>query len=71
MRAVFGIVSLLLVLLIVGSLVKKQIATTTAPLPTLQSPTTAASGSAPSLMNQSDITFAPIRQRRPRTVLHL
>ncbi len=48
MRAVFGIVSLLLVLLIVGNLVKKQIATTTAPISVLQVPSTAASGSAPS-----------------------
>ncbi len=35
MRAVFGIVSLLVVLLIVGSLLKKQLAVQTAPLPGL------------------------------------
>jgi hypothetical protein len=38
MRAVFGILSLVVVLLIVGSLVKKQMAATTAPIPALQVP---------------------------------
>jgi hypothetical protein len=38
MRAVFGILSLVIVLLIVGSLVKKQMAATTAPIPALQTP---------------------------------
>jgi hypothetical protein len=38
MRAVFGIISLLVVLLIVGSLVKKQMAAQTAPIPALQVP---------------------------------
>jgi hypothetical protein len=47
MRAVFGIISLLLVLLIVGSLVKKQMAATTAPIPALQVPGNAAPASAP------------------------
>jgi hypothetical protein len=46
-RAVFGIISLLLVLLIVGSLVKKQMAATTAPIPALQVPGNAAPASAP------------------------
>jgi hypothetical protein len=35
MRAIFGIISLLLVLVIVGSLVKKQLSVQTAPLPNL------------------------------------
>ncbi len=47
MRAVFGIVSLLLVLLIVGSLVKKQMFAQTAPMPALQLPGAAAASSAP------------------------
>jgi hypothetical protein len=47
MRAVFGIISLLLVLLIVGSLVKKQMAATTAPIPALQVPGNATPASAP------------------------
>jgi hypothetical protein len=38
MRAVFGIISLLLVLLIVSSLVKKQMAATIKPIPALQVP---------------------------------
>jgi hypothetical protein len=38
MRAVFGIISLLVVLLIVGSLVKKQMAVQTAPIPAVQVP---------------------------------
>jgi hypothetical protein len=42
MRAVFGIISLLLVLLIVGSLVKKQMAASTLPSPALQTPGSAA-----------------------------
>lgn len=43
MRAVFGILSLVIVLLIVGSLMKKQMAATTgtaAPIPALQVPST-------------------------------
>ena len=44
MRAIFGIVSVLLVLVIVGSLVKKQLSVQTAPLQNLpnSSPTPAA-----------------------------
>ncbi len=38
MRAFFGILSLVIVLLIVGSLVKKQMAATTAPIPALLTP---------------------------------
>ena len=38
MRAVFGIISLVIVLLIVGSLVKKQMAAMTAPIPALSTP---------------------------------
>jgi hypothetical protein len=38
MRAVFGILSLVIVLFIVSSLVKKQMAVTTAPIPALQTP---------------------------------
>ncbi len=45
MRAVFGVLSLLIVLLIVGSLVKKQMAATTAPIPALQIPSAAAGAS--------------------------
>lgn len=47
MRAVFGIISLLLVLLIVGSLVKKQMTATTAPSPALQVPGSSVPASAP------------------------
>ncbi|MBS7807502.1 hypothetical protein [Variovorax sp. PCZ-1] len=52
MRAVFGILSLLIVLLIVGSLVKKQMATTTAPVSTLQVPS--ATSTAPPASTQRD-----------------
>jgi hypothetical protein len=38
MRAVFGIISLLIVLLIVGGLVKKQMAATIAPISPLSTP---------------------------------
>ncbi len=47
MRAVFGIISLLLVLLIVGFLVKKQMATQTTPVPDLQVPGATSAASAP------------------------
>ncbi len=52
MRAVFGIISLLLVLLIVGSLVKKQIAVQTAPIPALQMAGSASSASAPATQRE-------------------
>ena len=52
MRTVFGILSLLIVLLIVGSLVKKQMAATTAPIPALQLPSAASGASS-----------APVTQR--------
>jgi hypothetical protein len=52
MRAVFGIISLLLALLIVGSLVKKQLAATTAPIPVLQVPGSAAPASAPATQRE-------------------
>ena len=41
MRAVFGILSLVIALLVVGSLVKKQMATTTTPIPAIQLPSAA------------------------------
>jgi hypothetical protein len=44
MRAVFGTLSLVIVLLIVGSLVKKQMAATTAPIPTFASALSKPSG---------------------------
>ena len=53
MRAVFGILSLVMVLLIVGSLVKKQMAATTAPIPALQLPS-AASGASSSPATQRE-----------------
>jgi hypothetical protein len=52
MRAVFGILSLLLVLLIVGSLLKKQLAATIAPIPALQVPGSAAPASAPTTQRE-------------------
>ena len=42
MRALISLASLLLVLAIIGVLVKKQLATTQAPVPALQAPGTAA-----------------------------
>jgi hypothetical protein len=49
MRAIFGIIPLLLVLVIVGSLVKKQLSVKTAPLQNLPTPASepAASNEAP------------------------
>jgi hypothetical protein len=52
MRVVFGVISLLLVLLIVGSLVKKQMASTTAPIPALQVPGSAAPAGATSTQRE-------------------
>jgi hypothetical protein len=52
MRAVFGIISLLLVLIVVGTLVKKQMAATTAPIPALQVPGSGAPASASSTQRE-------------------
>jgi hypothetical protein len=52
MRAIFGIISLLLVLVIVGSLVKKQMTATTAPIPALQTPGNATPASIPSTQRE-------------------
>ena len=42
MRAIFGVLSLLIVLAVVGVLAKKQLATTTSQLPALQTPAVSA-----------------------------
>jgi predicted PurR-regulated permease PerM len=55
MRAIFGIIALLLALLIVGTLVKKQVAVQTQPLPSLQTPNAATSSNTPAV--------APTNQR--------
>jgi hypothetical protein len=64
MRAVFGIISLLLVLLIVGSLVKKQWVATTAPIPALQTPGSAApAGAAATQREQAQQIQQQIKQQ--------
>jgi Na+-transporting methylmalonyl-CoA/oxaloacetate decarboxylase gamma subunit len=62
MRAVFGILSLLVVLLIVGSLVKKQMAATTAPIPALQVPSASPSSPAATQREQAQQIQQQVKQ---------
>lgn len=55
MRAIFGFVSLLLVLLIVGSLVKKQMAASTAPIPALQVPPASPAAGSPAATQREQV----------------
>ena len=65
MRAIFGIISLLLVLVIVGSLVKKQLSVQTAPLQNLPTPTSepaAPNATAPTVREQSQQIQQQVKQ---------
>ncbi len=55
MRAIFGILSLVIVLLIVGSLVKKQMAASSAPIPVLQLPSASPAASSPAATQREQV----------------
>jgi hypothetical protein len=63
MRAVFGVLSLLVVLAVVGFLVKKQLAATTQALPGVSVPASGATGAAPATVkNQARQTQEQFKQ---------
>ncbi len=62
MRAIFGIISLLLVLVIVGSLVKKQLSVQTAPLQNLPAPTNTPTAPNANVRDQSQQIQQQVKQ---------